>query len=377
LAPTPPEERVKISWVTLDRFCQEEADRSEDIQHELVRNGRPLRSSADPLSDDELLAKLRDLGLGVDRDGVERLCAGALSAEEVARPIVDKLELSDDMVVDWVWICLLALWARWWPDRVCLELLDDKMQAGYAQDAENDTHAAAVTWLDVWSDVLRLCDATGISAIEEFDDRFPMTQSLFNWSQDLEMALGNAGRDDREILQALIDFCEESLRRFPREDQLMTENRRRALGGAYFDAGLTEKAEELFRSWLDADPGWGWGWIGWADCYLPWGGRSADFTRAVRLLRRGYRVPGVRDRADIAERLQEVCEDSGRPGEARQFGEQARRLRHEPVRPAAIPAPSPPPGDFARTAKVGRNAPCPCGSGKKFKKCCGSPTIIR
>ena len=22
-------------------------------------------------------------------------------------------------------------------------------------------------------------------------------------------------------------------------------------------------------------------------------------------------------------------------------------------------------------AKVGRNAPCPCGSGKKYKKCCG------
>jgi uncharacterized protein YecA (UPF0149 family) len=25
-----------------------------------------------------------------------------------------------------------------------------------------------------------------------------------------------------------------------------------------------------------------------------------------------------------------------------------------------------------RNAKVGRNDPCPCGSGKKFKKCCGS-----
>jgi uncharacterized protein len=22
--------------------------------------------------------------------------------------------------------------------------------------------------------------------------------------------------------------------------------------------------------------------------------------------------------------------------------------------------------------KVGRNEPCPCGSGKKFKRCCGS-----
>lgn len=31
-----------------------------------------------------------------------------------------------------------------------------------------------------------------------------------------------------------------------------------------------------------------------------------------------------------------------------------------------------PPAD--RVGKVGRNAPCPCGSGKKFKKCHGGPT---
>jgi hypothetical protein len=115
-----------MSWVTLDRICQEKVDK-EGVRSELVRNGRPLRSSAEPLSDDELLAKLRDFGLDVDRDGVERLCAGALSAEEVAGPIVAKLKLDDDMTVDWVWISLLALWQRWWPDRPGLELLDDKM----------------------------------------------------------------------------------------------------------------------------------------------------------------------------------------------------------------------------------------------------------
>jgi len=38
------------------------------------------------------------------------------------------------------------------------------------------------------------------------------------------------------MLQALIGFCEESLRRFPREDHLLTENRRWALAEAYFDA---------------------------------------------------------------------------------------------------------------------------------------------
>ena len=35
------------------------------------------------------------------------------------------------------------------------------------------------------------------------------------------------------------------------------------------------------------------------------------------------------------------------------------------LRPAAAPAVAAP------RAKVGRNEPCPCGSGKKYKKCCG------
>ncbi|MBI4874427.1 MAG: DUF1186 domain-containing protein [Acidobacteria bacterium] len=47
-------------------------------------------------------------------------------------------------------------------------------------------------------------------------------------------------------------------------------------------------------------------------------------------------------------------------------------LAPAPVRP---PAPSPPfaPGEPVRRTqpKVGRNDPCPCGSGRKYKKCCG------
>lgn len=34
---------------------------------------------------------------------------------------------------------------------------------------------------------------------------------------------------------------------------------------------------------------------------------------------------------------------------------------------------TPPPGQPVRSEKVGRNQPCPCGSGKKYKKCCGQP----
>src|SRR5262249_54707521 len=38
-------------------------------------------------------------------------------------------------------------------------------------------------------------------------------------------------------------------------------------------------------------------------------------------------------------------------------------------RPLAPPAPPPRPGPQRKPA-VGRNDPCPCGSGKKFKQCC-------
>jgi uncharacterized protein YecA (UPF0149 family) len=40
--------------------------------------------------------------------------------------------------------------------------------------------------------------------------------------------------------------------------------------------------------------------------------------------------------------------------------------------PSGAPAPEPP--SPVRSEKVGRNQPCPCGSGKKYKRCCGDPT---
>ena len=52
----------------------------------------------------------------------------------------------------------------------------------------------------------------------------------------------------------------------------------------------------------------------------------------------------------------------GAPGDGR------RRRQGAPsrsLRPAATPAIAAP------RAKIGRNEPCPCGSGKKYKKCCG------
>jgi hypothetical protein len=97
--------------------------------------------------------------------------------------------------------------------------------------------AACRAWLDAWSDVLHLLDRSRARTISEFDDRFRGSQSLFNWIQEFEAELWNAGLEDRQFLSARIAVCEEGLRRFRAAEDLLTENRRRALAESYFELG--------------------------------------------------------------------------------------------------------------------------------------------
>jgi len=87
------------------------------------------------------------------------------------------------------------------------------------------------------------------------------------------------------------------------------------------------------------------------------------------------RDPGMTGDASLVRRLMAAMKEH-HPGFSEQLVERRRILRslyRRFLRRAKKPAPAP-----ARiSAKVGRNDPCPCGSGKKYKRCCGpgSPTV--
>src|SRR5579859_678987 len=206
---------VKMSWVTVDRVTSEESDRK--LRRHIEATGRPLRHDAEGLTDQELLEKLRSFIPSLDRASLGRLCEGVLSAQEVAEPLIAGCRFKtaqEELQGDWIWITITALWQRWWPDRVCLELLDDKVQAGYRLLERGQTAEAARKWLGAWEDVLKLIQVTGIHSINDFDERFLLTQSLYNWSQDLEDGLWNAGLDDAQFLHARISVCEQALATF-------------------------------------------------------------------------------------------------------------------------------------------------------------------
>jgi preprotein translocase subunit SecA len=137
-----------------------------------------------------------------------------------------------------------------------------------------------------------------------------------------------------------------------------------------------------------------------------------DLNRSEQILREGFSIAEVRDRAELARRLADLYEGQGRNQEAAEFRQQAKAevtreagqdthscgpvLRQKtkiefggaglPLRelsnvaamlrgrsastptPASASTSAPAP---VTTQKIGRNESCPCGSGKKFKRCCG------
>ena len=186
-----------ISWVALERIVQRQA--ASDAKYRKKIAGRPLRSDAKRLTDAELLTKLGSFGIDLDRSRLEHLCDTALSAEEVARPLLEQCTFSSRLEGDWIWICLTTLWERWFPDKPCFEALDDKIQAGYEVMASGGAVAACRIWLDAWADVLRILDKAGFESINDFDNEFRGTQSLFNWIQDLEGRTVERGASGQSI----------------------------------------------------------------------------------------------------------------------------------------------------------------------------------
>lgn len=96
-------------------------------------------------------------------------------------------------------------------------------------------------------------------------------------------------------------------------------------------------------------------------------GLPEDAVEAVRETLNTVLAPWTEDGADAVD-------DDTRLGWLAAMGEAANDIFSH-WRDMDLPAPQPLPVDAPpgpSTAGPGRNDPCPCGSGKKFKKCCGA-----
>ena len=90
---------------------------------------------------------------------------------------------------------------------------------------------------------------------------------------------------------------------------------------------------------------------------------DASRTDVAKLM---YRVAVVtQEQQQVQNRLAGATASHGKPGE--NSDERPELASKEASAPKA-PEPRTP---VTNSGKIGRNEPCPCGSGKKYKNCCG------
>ena len=358
---------MRISIIALNRMVEEQSKASETYRQKVALSGRPLLSDGRSMLDDDLLSKLHSFGFAIDRSCLLEMIPRFASGQDMSEALIRDQEIDlPGTQEDWVWIAVTCLWERWCPCIPNMEMVDDKMQAGYSKLNAGNRHAACQLWTEAWHDILKIISRHEIPSLDAFNEQFAGTQCLFNWVQDFESELGDAGIDEVHFFHERISLCKTMIDRFS-TGTFSEIDFKTALAQSHFKIGEHDKCDLIFQQCLDKNPQWGWGWIGWSDVYFSLATpENQDATKAEMILKRGLAVADVSDRRSILERLTELYDETDRPDNAADI---RRQMEQQQKRKSKALVASP--GKLQNgNYKAGRNDSCPCGSGKKFKKCC-------
>ncbi|VTR67009.1 SEC-C motif domain protein (fragment) [Desulfosarcina cetonica] len=145
--------------------------------------------------------------------------------------------------------------------------LDILMEKGWSLVQENQTTKACDVWLELW-DSLKKRFKPEFRDVKEAETIFSGCELIYNWCQDLEVELGNAGIDDSTYYRERIAYCDEFCSIFPASGELLMHNMKRAIAESYFALGNVEEGNKCFKQLIEQYPNNIWGYIGWGDMYL-------------------------------------------------------------------------------------------------------------
>lgn len=236
---------------------------------------------------------------------------------------------------------------------------DEILQAvkdGYKKYAIGDAEEAAKVWLPAWKAAQTHLMLTGCKKEQDIKDSFG--HNFLNWFFDLDAALMECDLHNERIdlNRYLISI----------PDYMDNDNPRLNLAESLAALKRFDEAESMLSTWLDEDPYWTYGWTCLSNILLDNGrkekareviGRGIatieSSNKSIDLMNFYRNAEAVYKRLADVERV-EYC--------AKKDWEYQAKVK---------PAMSSSKQVSVSVTKVGRNDPCPCGSGKKYKKCCG------
>jgi tetratricopeptide (TPR) repeat protein len=283
----------------------------------------------EPMSTEEIFVRLNRLGVTVASEDFRQAAQGQESAERLADEWYGQYILRPEgrYDEDFVWMAAIVLWKRLIPDRVCFEQIDEQMQTGYELSETGRIAEACDTWWQVW-EWLREKVTPERSTLETLDRHFRGSQFIFNWCQDFEQELENAGADDPEYHRLRVRYCQEFLETFVDVAWLMRGNFLRAEAESHWRLGEVDTAEARFEALIEANPDWPWGYVGWSDEYWLFRDSPKDYDRAEEVLQRALERPNLEDRDVVVERLESLRAERAQAAGGKRRKRRLRQRRH-------------------------------------------------
>jgi tetratricopeptide (TPR) repeat protein len=309
------------------------------------------------MSTEAIVAKMKELVPRFDLSEFVEKTRQYLSAEDLSEAEYYPYASFSDQDEDFIWMACEELWKRLIPSRLAVEhiaeQLDDKLdQMGKAEEKRKWQRAIKIgkEAFDVIRpyiieetpaghrlrhDFYEKLRRTGFYDVDSFLDDF--LTMLFN-EKEYEYAL--------EVATILAEaFDDGSFLNYKAE--------------CLFALGRKDEGEQCCQSWMACSPMDVWPFIYAGDGFFWY--REKDYNKAkgyylkaLDVARANSATPdGKIDMEAVYDRLADLSHAMGNHSEEMHYRRLVNALRAQPQK------------------KIGRNDPCPCGSGKKYKKCCG------
>lgn len=262
------------------------------------------------------------------------------------------------------------------------ENIDALMQEGYKLEGAGNIDEAATVWHETYIKIRQSMADSHINEIRAFDDLFNGTQYVFNWVQDygdlLEQNIGN----HLISLEDALEFLRWTVDAQGSEDEHNKKSLKGQAAVCMIKAGKPEAGDGEFEKLIAQHPDFIWYPIWWADEYYFYkDSPNYNVDKAIEVLENAVQLEFDEDKDVLYERLIEAYKAKGSKDDMDRVSSlldewmvayksraeaENERKRAALLKWESLVAPKPTPKE-----KIGRNDPCPCGSGKKYKKCCG------
>lgn len=200
------------------------------------------------MSTSEIIEKLKSMNIDFEIERFKKQAQHHISAIQLAEDHYYTQDFhAQGPDEDFIWLAMIELWNRIIPEKYNAEMIDDLMQEGYEDIDKQNYRDGIEKWEKAWNMIINIVPPN-IKSVTDADKSIPdLTQSIFNWCQDFEIELGNAGMEDNSFYMKRIKYCQDFLRIFPDSDESIINNMLRAEAESYTELGDTETAKKLFQ----------------------------------------------------------------------------------------------------------------------------------